>query len=100
MRLLVLIGIAVLLLGILSSVVPIPISKTRELKAADASVTVTMRHHETLSPVVSGIVCAAGSCWWSWAHVNLPEVWSLGAKPGVEERGSKIACEVRRQRPT
>jgi hypothetical protein len=60
MRLLVLIGIVVLLLGTLSFVVPIPISKTRELKAEDASVTVTTRHHETLSPVVSGIVCAAG----------------------------------------
>ena len=60
MRLLVLVGIVVLLLGILSFVVPIPISKTRELKAADASVTVTTRHHEILSPVVSGIVCAAG----------------------------------------
>jgi len=38
MRLLVLIGIVVLLLGILSFVAPIPINKTRELKAEDASV--------------------------------------------------------------
>ena len=65
MRLLVRIGVVVLLLGILSFVVPIRISKTRELKAGDASVTVTTRHHEMLSPVVSGIVCAAGVLWWS-----------------------------------
>jgi len=60
MRLLVIVGIAVLLLGILSFVVPIPISKTREVKAADASVTITTRHHEMLSPVVGSIVCAVG----------------------------------------
>lgn len=60
MRLLVIVGIAVLLLGILSFIVPIPISKTRELKAADASVTITTRHNEMLSPVVGSIICAAG----------------------------------------
>jgi hypothetical protein len=54
------IGLVVLVLGILSFVVPIPTSKTHELKAGDASIGVTTHHDEKLSPVVGGVLCAAG----------------------------------------
>jgi len=60
MRALVLIGVVLLVLGILSFVVPIPTSKTHELKAGDASIGVTTHHDEKLSPVVGGVLCAAG----------------------------------------
>ena len=60
MRPLALIGLLVLVLGILSFVVPIPSSKTHELKAGDASVAVTTHHSEKLSPVVGGVLCGAG----------------------------------------
>ena len=60
MRALVLIGVVLLVLGILSFVVPIPTSKTHELRAGDASIGVTTHHDEKLSPVVGGVLCAAG----------------------------------------
>jgi hypothetical protein len=60
MRPLVIIGVVVLLLGILSFVVPIPTSKTHELKAGDASVGITTHHDQKLSPMVGGVLCAAG----------------------------------------
>ena len=60
MRPLMLIGLVVLVLGILSFVVPIPTSKTHELKAGDASVGITTHHEQKLSPVVGGVLCAAG----------------------------------------
>ncbi len=60
MRAMTVLGIVVLLLGILSFVVPIPTSKTHELKAGDASIGVTTHHDEKLSPVVGGVLCAAG----------------------------------------
>lgn len=60
MRGLAIIGLVVLVLGILSFVVPIPTSKTHELKAGDASLAVTTHHDEKLSPIVGGVLCAAG----------------------------------------
>ena len=60
MRPLMLIGLVVLVLGILSLVVPIPTSKTHKLKAGDASVGITTHHEQKLSPVVGGVLCAAG----------------------------------------
>jgi hypothetical protein len=60
MRSLAWIGIVVLVLGILSFVVPVPISHTRDIKLGDASVGITTHHDEKLSPVVGGILCAVG----------------------------------------
>jgi hypothetical protein len=60
MRSLAWIGILVLVLGILSFVVPVPISHTRDIKLGDASVGITTHHDEKLSPLVGGILCAAG----------------------------------------
>lgn len=54
------IGLIVLVLGILSFVVLVPRSNTRELKAGDASIGITTRHNEKLPPVVGGVLCAAG----------------------------------------
>ncbi len=61
MRPLALIGLIVLVLGILSFVVPIPTSHRHELKAGDASVGITTHQDEKLSPVVGGVLCAAGA---------------------------------------
>jgi hypothetical protein len=60
MRSLALIGIVVLVLGILSFVVPIPTSHTRDVKVGDASVGITTHRDEKLSPAVGGVLCAAG----------------------------------------
>lgn len=61
MRPLSILGLVVMVLGILSFVVPVPMSKTHELKAGDASVGITTHHDEKLSPVVGGVLCAVGA---------------------------------------
>jgi hypothetical protein len=60
MRPLAWIGIVVLVLGILAFIVPVPTSNTRDVKVGDASVGITTRHDEKLSPAVGGVLCAAG----------------------------------------
>lgn len=60
MRLLTVIGVVVLFLGILSFVMPVPVSHTHSAKIGDASVGITTHDHEKLSPVVGGVLCAAG----------------------------------------
>ncbi len=60
MRPLAWIGIVVLVLGILSFVVPIPTSHSHDVKIGDASVGITTRHDEKLSPLVGCVLCAAG----------------------------------------
>lgn len=61
MKPLTILGLVVLVLGILSFVVPIPVNKTHELKAGDASIGITTHHDEKLSPVVGGVLCAVGA---------------------------------------
>lgn len=61
MRPLSILGLVVLILGILSFVVPIPVSHTHELKAGDASIGITTHHDEKLSPAVGGVLCAVGA---------------------------------------
>jgi uncharacterized membrane protein len=60
MRSLVVIGIALVLLGILSFFVPLPTSTTHEFKAGDTSLAVTTHHREMLPPVAGGVLCVAG----------------------------------------
>jgi len=60
MRLLTVLGIVVLILGILSFVVPVPVNHTHSAKLGDASIGITTHDHEKLSPIVGGILCAAG----------------------------------------
>jgi hypothetical protein len=61
MRPLSILGLVVLVLGILSFFVPVPMSHTHELKAGDASVGITTHSTEKLSPVVGGVLCAVGA---------------------------------------
>ena len=61
MRLLAVIGIVVLILGIVSFVVPIPVSHTHSAKVGDASIGITTHDHEKLSPAVGGVLCAVGA---------------------------------------
>ena len=60
MRPLAMIGIVVLLLGILSFVVPIPTSHSHGAKIGDTTIGVTTHDSEKLSPVIGGVLCAAG----------------------------------------
>ena len=61
MRPLSILGLVVLVLGILSFVVPVPVNKTREIKAGDASIGITTHHDEKLPPAVGGVLCAVGA---------------------------------------
>lgn len=60
MRLLTVIGIVVLVLGVLSFVVPVPVSHSHSAKVGDASIGITTHDHEKLPPAVGGVLCAAG----------------------------------------
>jgi hypothetical protein len=60
MRLLTILGIAVLVLGILSFVVPVPMSHSHSAKIGDASIGITTHDHEKLSPAIGGVLCAVG----------------------------------------
>ncbi len=60
MRSLAWIGIVSLVLGILAFVVPVPRSHSHSVQVGDASVGVTTHNDEKLSPLVGGVLCAAG----------------------------------------
>jgi UDP-N-acetylmuramyl pentapeptide phosphotransferase/UDP-N-acetylglucosamine-1-phosphate transferase len=60
MRSLFVVGIALVLLGILSFFVPVPTSTSHEFKAGDTSVDITTHHRKMLPPVAGGILCVAG----------------------------------------
>ncbi len=60
MRPLVWIGIVVLLLGIIAFIVPVPTSHSHSVKLGDASLGVTTHSNEKLSPLIGGVLCAAG----------------------------------------
>ena len=60
MRPLAWIGIIVLVLGVLSFVVPFPVSHSHGVKVGDTSVGVTTHSDEKLSPAIGGVLCAAG----------------------------------------
>jgi drug/metabolite transporter (DMT)-like permease len=60
MRPLAWIGIVLLALGILAFVVPVPSSHSHSVKVGDASIGVTTHSDEKLSPIVGGVLCAAG----------------------------------------
>ena len=60
MRLLAGIGIVVLVLGILSFVVPVPVNHTHSAKLGDATIGITTRESQKLPPVVGTVLCGAG----------------------------------------
>ena len=55
------VGLIVLVLGIASFVVPIPRSQTHGVKVGDASIGVTTKSSEKLSPAIGGILCVVGA---------------------------------------
>jgi hypothetical protein len=55
------IGLAVLVLGLLSLVVPIPRTEQAGLKAGGISIGVETKHDENVSPVVSAILILGGA---------------------------------------
>ena len=55
------VGLVVLLLGIASLFVAIPHNENKGIKVGDASIGVQVRHHDRVSPLVSGILIAAGA---------------------------------------
>jgi hypothetical protein len=60
MRALFWIGLAVLILGIVSLVVPIPQSEKERLTVGGLSIGVETRHEEKVSPVVSAVMILGG----------------------------------------
>ena len=55
------VGLLVLLLGIASLFVAIPRNENKGIKVGDSSIGVQVRHHERVSPFVTGILVAAGA---------------------------------------
>ena len=55
------IGLIVLILGMASFFVAIPHSETHGVKVGDASMGITTRSSEKVSPAIGGILCAVGA---------------------------------------
>jgi hypothetical protein len=55
------VGLIVLILGIAAFVVPVPQRETHGIKVGDASIGVTTKSEEKLSPAIGGILCAVGA---------------------------------------
>lgn len=53
-------GLLLVVLGIASLVVPIPHSETQGLKIGDASIGVQTTHSERVSPIISVVLLAGG----------------------------------------
>jgi hypothetical protein len=53
-------GLLLIVLGVASLVVPIPHSETQGIKIGDASIGVKTTHSERVSPVVSVVLIAGG----------------------------------------
>jgi hypothetical protein len=60
MKMLLFAGLALVVLGIASLVVPIPHSETQGIKIGDANFGVQTSHSERVSPVVSAVLIAGG----------------------------------------
>lgn len=55
------VGLVLLILGIASFVVAIPQRETHGIEVGDASVGVTTKSSQRVSPVIGGLVCAVGA---------------------------------------
>jgi len=55
------VGLIVLILGIASFVVAIPQRETHGVEVGDASVGVTTKSSQKVSPVIGGLLCAVGA---------------------------------------
>jgi hypothetical protein len=54
------VGLAVLILGILSLVVPIPNSESEGVSVGGVSIDIETRHKEKVSPILSGVLILGG----------------------------------------
>lgn len=61
MRMLLVVGLVVLVLGILSFFVPFPHTENHGIKVGDASIGVQTQHSEKLPPVVGAILIVGGA---------------------------------------
>jgi len=60
MKILLIAGLLVVVLGIASLLVPIPHSETQGIKIGDASIGVQTSHSERVSPIISVVLIAGG----------------------------------------
>ena len=60
MRMLLIAGLLLMVLGIASLVVPIPRSESQGIKIGDANIGVQTTHSERVSPVISAVLIAGG----------------------------------------
>jgi hypothetical protein len=60
MRMMLLAGLVLVVLGIASLIVPIPSTETHGIKAGDVNIGVKTSHSERVSPVVSALLIAGG----------------------------------------
>jgi hypothetical protein len=61
MKVLFWIGLAVLILGVASLLVPIPRSEREGFKAGGISIGIETQHSEKVSPIVGGVMILAGA---------------------------------------
>ena len=60
MKMMLLAGLVLVVLGLASLVVPIPSTETHGIKAGDMNIGVQTSHSERVSPVVSAVLIAGG----------------------------------------
>ena len=60
MRMTLLAGLLLVVLGIASLVVPLPSSETQGIKIGDANIGVQTSHSERVSPIISAVLIAGG----------------------------------------
>jgi hypothetical protein len=60
MKILLIVGLVLVVLGIASLVVPIPRTETQGIKAGDVNIGVQTTHSERVSPIISVVLIAGG----------------------------------------
>ena len=60
MKILLIVGLVLVVLGIASLVVPIPSTETQGIKAGDVNIGVQTTHSERVSPIISVVLIAGG----------------------------------------
>ena len=60
MKILLIAGLLLVVLGIASLVVPIPRTETQGIKAGDINIGVQTSHSERVSPIISAVLIAGG----------------------------------------
>ena len=60
MKILLVTGIVLVVLGIVSLVVPLPHTETHGIKAGDINIGVQTSNSERVSPIISGVLIAGG----------------------------------------